>query len=121
MTAMFQVLIVDDDSELTEVLRRSLIRLGCEVAVAETAENGLEKLQEDKFHAVFASLCVRTMGGRGVARFVKNHCPDTRFFMVTGWKGELEANLLKLDGIHEIIHKPVNFSEIRDKVLEVLG
>jgi sigma-B regulation protein RsbU (phosphoserine phosphatase) len=121
MVAMFQVLIVEDDSELREVLRRSLIRLGCQVSIAESSEEGLDKLSSEKYDAVFASLCVRAKGGRCVARFVKNQCSNTKFFLVTGWKGELEAKLLKLDGIHEIIHKPINFSEIRDKVLEILG
>jgi hypothetical protein len=40
---------------------------------------------------------------------------------VTSWKGDLEPSLLQFDGIHDVIHKPFNFSEIRDKVLEHLG
>lgn len=43
---MFHVLIIDDDLELREVMRKSLTRLGCEVSVAETAENGLDELRE---------------------------------------------------------------------------
>ena len=47
MVAMFQVLIVEDDSELREVLRRSLIRLGCQVSIAESSEEGLDKLSSE--------------------------------------------------------------------------
>lgn len=64
---------------------------------------------------------MRDMGGRSIARWVKTQYPSTKFFLVTSWKGELETNLLKLDGIQDVIHKPINFSEIRDKVLEHLG
>ena len=35
-------------------------------------------------------------------------------------RGDLEHSLLKLDGIHDVVHKPINFSEIRDKVLNTL-
>lgn len=118
---MFHVLVIDDDDELRESLRKSLTRLGCEVTVAHTAEMGLEKLKGEQFDAVFAALCVRDMGGRSIARWVKKQSSDTKFFLVTSWKGDLESNLLRIDGIHDVIHKPINFSEIRDKVLEHLG
>jgi len=121
MTNMFHVLVIDDDADLREILRKNLVRLGCEVSIAETAECGLDRLKCEKFDAVFAALCVRDMGGRCIARWVKTQLQSTKFFIITSWKGDLEPNLLKLDGIHDVIHKPVNFGEIRDKVLEHLG
>ncbi len=121
MTDMFHVLVIDDDADLREVLRKSLSRLGCNVTVAETAEKGLDNLKINRYNAVFAALCVRNMGGRSIARWVKQQSSDTKFFLVTSWRGDLEHSLLKLDGIHDVVHKPINFSEIRDKVLEHLG
>jgi CheY-like chemotaxis protein len=118
---MFHVLVIDDDADLREVLRKTLARLGCEVTVAETAECGLDYLKAVQFNAVFAALCVRAMGGRCIARWVKQQPFETKFFLITSWRGDLENNLLKLDGIHDVVHKPINFSEIRDKVLEHLG
>lgn len=121
MSAIFHVLVIDDDSDLRENLRKSLLRLGCEVTIAETAEGGLDRLRAEQFDAVFAALCVRDMGGRSVARWVKRQSSDTKFFIVTSWKGDLEPRLLQVDGIDDVIHKPINFTEIRDKVLEHLG
>ncbi len=121
MAAIFHVLVIDDDLELRESLRKSLVRLGCEVSIADTAENGLNKLQTEQYDAVFAALCVRSVGGRYIARWVKQQSSETKFFIVTGWKGDLEPKLLQIDGIHDVIHKPINFTEIRDKVLEHLG
>ena len=121
MATIFHVLVIDDDLNLRDTLRRNLLRLGCDVAIADTAECGIDKLRSDKYDAVFAALCVRDMGGRSIARWVKNRHNHTKFFIITSWKGDLEPNLLKLDGIHDVIHKPVNFCEVRDKVLEHLG
>ena len=121
MATMFHVLVIDDDLNLRDSMRRNLLRLGCNVTVADTAEGGMDFLKTDKYDAVFAALCVRDMGGRSIARWVKNQMTDTKFFIITSWKGDLEPNLLKLDGIHDVIHKPVNFCEVRDKVLEHLG
>ena len=121
MGSSFHVLIIDDDSNLREALSRSLVRLGCEVSTAETAEKGVEQIKNGPYDAVFAALCVREMGGRGVARVVKSNSANTKFFLITSWKGELEPGLLRFDGIHDVIRKPINFTEIRDKVLEHLG
>jgi sigma-B regulation protein RsbU (phosphoserine phosphatase) len=121
MSAMFHVLVIDDDTVLRELLRKSLSRLGCEVTVAETAEGGIEQLKRSSYDAVFAALCVRELGGRSIARWVKHQGCGTKFFIVTSWKGDLEPHLLRIDGIHDVIHKPISFSEVRDKVLEHLG
>jgi len=121
MASIFQVLIIDDDETICDVLRKSLLRLGCEVTIADTAERGLDQLKTFPYNAVFAALCVRDMGGRSIARWAKQHSLETKFFLITSWRGDFEQNLLKLDGIHDIVHKPINFSEIRDKVIEHLG
>lgn len=119
---MFNVLIIEDNSELSENLRRCLIKLGCDVSTAETAEGGIEKLQSFQYDAVFASLCLHQMGGRSIARWAKkNEMNDTKFFLTTSWKGDLERDLLRVEGIHDVIRKPFSFNEVREKVLEHLG
>jgi len=119
---MFNILVIDNDPDLRETLRRYLIKLGCDVSTAETAESGIEKLQNFQYDAVFASLCLYSLGGRGVARWVKkNSDNELKFFITTSWKGEMELDLLRFDGIHDVIRKPFMFNEIRDKVLEHLG
>jgi CheY-like chemotaxis protein len=121
MGGSFRIMVIEDDPATQEALRRSLSRLGCEVFAVNTAEAGIDELKKTRYDAVFAALCVREMGARGVARWVKNNSQETKFFVVTGWKGDLESNLLNLDGIHDIIRKPLIFTEIRDKLLEYLG
>ena len=121
MANSFQVLIVSELQETQEELKKNLTRLGCKVKFATTAENGIEELKKTTYDAIFADLCVREKGGRSVARCVKNEAIQSKVFIVTSWKGELDPNLLKVDGIHAVIHKPFIFSEIRDKLLEQIG
>jgi CheY-like chemotaxis protein len=122
MKSMFNVLVIDNDAGLRDSLTQCLARLGCDVATAETAESGMEQLRHFRYDAIFASLCLERFGGRGVARWVKDN-GDTavKFFLTTSWKGELEPDLLRIDGIHDVIRKPFVFNEVRDKVLEHLG
>ena len=120
MEVTFHVLVIDDDQEIRNKMQRSLTRLGCMVSLAETAEAGMVQLKRGKYDAIFASLCVRTVGGRAVARWAKNNGIEGKFFIITSWKGELETRLLRLDGIHDVIRKPLSFSELKGKVEEHL-
>jgi CheY-like chemotaxis protein len=121
MANSFQVLIVSESSESQSDLKKNLIRLGCKVKTANTAENGIDELKKGSFDAIFADLCVREKGGRSIARWVKNESIQAKVFIVTSWKGELELHVLQADGIHAVIHKPFIFNEIRDKLLEQIG
>lgn len=115
------MLVVSENLETQTELKKNLARLGCKVKCVISAEKAIEELTKMNYDAVFADLCVREKGGRSVARWVKNESIKSKVFIVTSWKGELEPNLLRLDGIHAVIHKPFIFSEIRDKILEHIG
>ena len=121
MLNSFQVLIISENLENQEELKKNLARLGCKVRSINSAEGGIEELNKNSYDAIFADLCVREKGGRSVARWVKNESIQAKVFIVTSWKGELEPHLLLADGIHAVIHKPFIFSEIRDKLLEQIG
>ncbi len=121
MGVSFKILVIEDNPATQEALKRSLSRLGCEVYTVDTAEKGIAELSKISYDAVFAALCVREKGARSVARWVKTNSLKTKCFAVTSWKGELESNLLHMDGIHDVIRKPLIFTEIRDKLLEYLG
>jgi CheY-like chemotaxis protein len=121
MGISFKILVIEDNPANLEALKRSLSRLGCQVTAVESSEKGMDEVKKTNYDAIFASLCVREKGARGIARFVKSQSVRTKFFVVTSWKGELEQNLLFLDGIHDIVRKPLIFTEIRDKLLEHLG
>jgi CheY-like chemotaxis protein len=121
MSNAFQVLVVSESPESQGDLKKNLIRLGCKVKAANSAENGIDELKKTNFDAIFADLCVREKGGRSIARWVKNESMQSKVFIVTSWKGELESQVLQADGIHAVIHKPFNFNEIRDTLLEQIG
>jgi DNA-binding response OmpR family regulator len=116
-------LVVDDNHAVSETLRSALVRLGCAVSVVTTTDEARAELGRTRYDAVFAELCARGEGGggRGIARWLKTRCIDTACFVVTGWKGELESVLLRDDGIHGVLRKPLMFNEIRDEIVEYFG
>ncbi len=103
-------------------LRNALVRLGWRVSVVGSTDRAREELRGHSYHAVFVELCAHgDGGGRGLARWVKAQCLETLCFVMTSWKGELESGLLRVDGIHGVVRKPLIFNEIRDEVLEHFG
>lgn len=112
----FSVLIIEDDAIACDVARKSLMRLGCRVTITHTAESGLDELKRQDFNVVIAGLCIRRMGGRSIARWIRSNKPATVCIILTSWQGELENAVLVNDGISSIIHKPLQFNEIRQKI-----
>jgi CheY-like chemotaxis protein len=87
----FQILILEDNLGTKEILKKTFSRLGCHVTFAESSEDGIAQLLKTHFDAVFAELCIRgEKGARGLARWVKCKFPNTKFFLVTSWKGDLD-------------------------------
>ncbi len=121
MNPFFSALIIDDNCDVRGTFKKALNRLGCKVREAESTESGISELSLIPYNIVFASLCVKNIGARGVARWIKSNSPNTKFFIITSWKGQLEEHILAGEGIHGVIHKPLLFTEIRDVLLEQLG
>ena len=121
MDSVFNALIIDDNFDVRATFRKALNRLGCAVKEVESTEKGISELITTPFNLVLASLCVKNIGARGVARWIKSNSPNTKFFIITSWKGQLEEHILEVEGIHGVIHKPLLFTEIRDVLLEQLG
>lgn len=121
MNTKFRALIVEDDPVMLHSLQSALVRLGYNEQVVSSAEEAIERLQRDRFDAVFTELCIREQGGRGIARWLRGNGVGTKLFVMTGWRGQLEPTLLRFEGIHGVIRKPLIFNELRDTVLEHFG
>lgn len=118
----FNALVVDDSSTVAVPLQTALGRLGCLVRVVNSTDEARSELSEKQYDLVFVELCARGEGGgRGIARWIKSRCLPTRCLLLTGWRGELDHSVLRYDGIHGVIRKPLIFNDIRDTMIDVLG
>jgi DNA-binding NtrC family response regulator len=122
MKSKHNVLVIDDNADLRDCLKLLLEKIGCDVATAATAETGRERISQCRYDAVFASLCLERLGDTHMAKWAQeNNAGRTKFFITTGWNGDLEPDLLRFNGIHDVLRRPFNFSDVRDKVLGHLG
>jgi CheY-like chemotaxis protein len=79
-----RVLVVDDEPEVTQCLRR-LLRRHFEVEVATSGEEALEKLEGFDPHVVISDYRMAKMSGRDLLRQVRTRQPDALRVLMSGW------------------------------------
>jgi CheY-like chemotaxis protein len=66
-----RVLIIDDEDMILKMLRERLTRIGLVVDVAESAEEGIKKIDSTSYDLVFTDIKMPGMSGNDVFDYVK--------------------------------------------------
>lgn len=105
-------LIVDDDETFARVLARSLTRRGFNVTTASSAEQAIEIADQATFD--YASLDLKMEGASGLTLipWLREHHPDIRILMLTGYASIATAvDAIKL-GANQYLPKPADTDQI---------
>src|SRR5258708_3057625 len=113
---MSDILIVDDDKNLSETLSLFLTAKGYKVSVAESGEKAIDIIQKISFNAVLLDLTLEGMDGITALTKIKELDKEVPVIMVTGNK-EIPNVIKSLKlGAFNYITKPF----INDAILIVL-
>jgi len=115
-----QVLLVDDDPQVVDLLTAILEGEDISVTSASTAAEGIAKLQDSSFQAIFLDLIMPGGSGVELLKAVEAQSIKTPVVLVTGAG---DSNLIEEAMDHgpiTLIRKPVRVKQVR-QVLEVLG
>ena len=116
---MSTVLIIEDEKELSNVLKAYLERSGYEVFTAERGDRGFELWQKQKPDMVLLDLNLPGMDGIDIAREIRK-TDDTPIIMVTARVEEVDR-LVGLElGADDYITKPFSPREVVARVKAVL-
>lgn len=83
--AGLSVLIVDDESEVREVVASMLEEFGCSVQQAEHGQHALQMVERQKPQAMVIDFAMPGMNGADVARATLSRWPDIRVIFATGF------------------------------------
>ena len=116
-----RILFVDDENSVRTFALRALRKKGYDVVGANSAENALEILKEDKnFQLLITDMVMPGQNGIELSKQVLIDIPDIKIILASGYsedilKGEFEdvENL-------SFIPKPFSLSDLTQKVYEVL-
>ena len=114
-----KILVVDDDTNICELLRLSLTKEGYQVTTANDGEEGLEKFNQLKPDMVLLDVMMPRMDGLEVCRRIRK-LGNTPVMMLTA-KGETFDKVLGLElGADDYMVKPFDTKEVVARIKAVL-
>lgn len=111
------ILIVEDDLELSSLLRSYLLDKGMDVAVANSGASAEKSVSQKVYDVVLLDLTLPDISGVEVCKHIKKNSPDTVVIMLTG---KTEINDKKTgfqSGADDYITKPFEIEEVFLRIL----
>ncbi|HET9234183.1 MAG TPA: response regulator, partial [Candidatus Eisenbacteria bacterium] len=116
-----RVLVVDDQTEILNLLEDVLRASGYEVAKAQSGADALTVLREQSFDLVITDLGMPGMSGWELARQTRSLFQDMRVLLLTGWAATLDPEEIQRNGVNATLKKPFEMDELLRVVRDVLG
>lgn len=111
------ILIIDDDIDLGTLLSRFLSKNGFVADIAHAGKKGIAQFKEKKYDAVICDYRLGDMEGKDVMAALKEHDPDVRILIITGYSDiKTAVEVIKM-GAFDYITKPL----VPDEVITVLN
>ena len=109
---MEHALVVDDEKNVTELLKLQLEEEGFSVDTANDGAVGINKIQAKPYDVILLDLKMPRINGIEVLKFAKENQPDSQVLILTGY-GDIKTavDTIKM-GAFDFIPKPYNFDEL---------
>ena len=120
-----KILIIDDESEVREVLRLHLESANYNVIEATDGEEGVNMMKSGsnllQVGMIICDIRMPKVNGIEAIDFLKNNAPSIPIIVVTGYPdSDLAVSLLK-KGVKDYMVKPIEKAKLLEKVAEVLA
>jgi CheY-like chemotaxis protein len=117
------ILIVDDDDSVCFVLYTALQKLAhiCQVHVASSGEEALERLRESPFDLIITDLLMPGMKGQELTAAIRQKSPETVVIWITAHRSPQTDEEARELAVYRCLDKPVSVAQIRDIVPKALG
>lgn len=121
---MADILIIDDDAQLSAMLKQLLERQGYTVTTAPDGNKGIQLFQDEGARLIITDLIMPVKEGiETIAELTKTH-PDVKIIAISGGgrlKPESYLNLAETFGALRSFTKPINREELLSAVAELLS
>jgi DNA-binding NtrC family response regulator len=109
-----RILVVDDEPQITDVMKQFLEMEDYEVLAAGSAEEALGMLRENVVDVIISDESMTGMSGTTFLGIVRSEFPDTIRILLTGLTDfDTAINAINIGEIYRFFTKPCNFKELR--------
>ena len=103
------------------LLLKALSKLGYEVTLASSGEEGLELFFKGEHDLVLADLTMSAMDGWILAGLIKEKSPGTPFCLMTGWDAQDIEPKIKTSSVDFVLFKPFGLRKLREMIEGMLS
>lgn len=115
------ILIVDDEEQIRELLKKYFTDSGYDVVTASGGEDAIRKFAPEKFDCVISDFAMPDRDGLDVLKTIRNQDRRVVFLMVTGYPSlDIAIKAIK-EGASDYITKPFHLEDIKIKVERALN
>jgi len=107
-----RVMVIDDEPLMRITVQDALVAEGYKVITAETGENGLTLLRENRADMVITDLKLPDMDGIQILREVKRFNPETHVILITAYGSIDSAVTAMKEGASDYLTKPFSMDEL---------
>lgn len=122
---MATILIVDDEEMIRSMLQQALTKDGHDIFIANNGKEAIETAQQQPLDLLITDLVMPVQNGLDLIMEIRKNHPDIPIVAISGGGGlESHFNYLsvaELIGAHSIFKKPLELSEFRRKIDELLA
>lgn len=115
---MLNLLVIDDEQEYCEMVKEYFMSLGCEVTIANTGKEGLEKIKEVNPNIILLDNKLDDALGVNLLSTIKKNNKDTQVFMVSVDGEEVLKRASHGCIADGYLQKPISLKELQNIIIE---
>jgi len=107
-----KILVVDDEQSIRDLFTDTFNDAGYEVRAAETGEQALEILKEERIDVIFLDLRLFGMNGIELCHKIRKTNPISIIYAMTGWAALFEIEECREAGFDDFFTKPLRYETL---------
>ena len=114
---MKKVLIVDDEQDVCDMLKKYLTKKGYEAIIAQSGEEAITKVREERPHIVLLDIKMPGMNGVEALKKIREADKEVGIVMITAVKDDVVGRKCMELGAYDYITKPLNLDYLETVLL----
>ncbi len=115
-----KILVVDDDRDMTLILKEILTDLGLDVTVANNAEDAIEHIETEEFYVVITDIHMPGMSGIDLLRFCRQFNNLIQVFIMTAHSNKQSIVECLKAGAVDYFEKPFHTEDVISSIQAAL-